>query len=98
MEIKKISEVEWKIPKESSMEVDVRIFASESLLDKIKQDKALSQASNMASLPKVLNPIVVCPDAHVGYGFCIGGVAAFDAKTGIISPGKSDPDQIFNLP
>jgi len=42
----------------------------------------------MASLPGVLGNVVVCPDAHQGYGACIGGVSAFDLKTGVISPGE----------
>lgn len=86
MEIKKISEVEWEI-KDSSMPVPGRIFASEKLIEKIKQDKTLEQVKNAALLPGVIKNSIALPDAHQGYGLPIGGVIAFDAETGIISPG-----------
>jgi len=88
IELKKISENEWEIAKQGNMKVPARIFASEKILENIKQDKTLNQAINMASLPGVLNPIVVCPDAHQGYGACIGGVSAMDLDKGVISPGE----------
>ncbi len=88
MEIKKISENIYEIPKTGKMNVPVKIFASEKLLSKIKEDKTVNQAMNMASLPGVLNPIIVCPDAHEGYGACIGGVCAMDLDKGVISPGE----------
>lgn len=88
MEIKKVSDVIWEIEKTGKMNVPVTIFASENLLEKIKQDDTINQAINMASLPGVLKNIVVCPDAHQGYGACIGGVSAFDTKNGVISPGE----------
>jgi tRNA-splicing ligase RtcB len=69
------------------MNVPARIFASETILENIKKDKTLEQIKNMACLPGVLNPIVVLSDAHQGYGFPIGGVAAFDLDGGVISPG-----------
>ncbi len=87
MKLKKISEVEYVIPKTGKMNVDVKIFASEKLLKDIQKDNTLIQASNMAKLPGVVKNIVVCPDAHSGYGICIGGVAGFDVNKGIISPG-----------
>lgn len=87
VEVKKISDVEWEILKEGKMNVPGKIFASEKLLELMKQDITLQQASNMACLPGVLKNIVVCPDAHQGYGACIGGVAAMEFETGIISPG-----------
>jgi len=54
MEIKKISNYEWKIEKEGKMNVPVIIYASEKLLEKIKQDKTLEQARNVAMLPGLL--------------------------------------------
>ena len=86
--MKKISDYEWEIPKEGRMNVPVRIFASKKLMDKIKEDRTIEQARNMATLPGVLKNIVVLPDAHEGYGACIGGVAAHDAENGVISPGE----------
>ena len=70
------------------MNVPVRIFASDSIIEKIKQDKTLEQAKNMASMQGVISPIIVLPDSHQGYGACIGGVAAYDLKKGVISPGE----------
>jgi len=88
IEIKKINEVEWEIPKKNAMNVDVKIFASEKLLEAMKTDATLNQAMNMASLPGVLNPVIVLSDAHQGYGACIGGVSAMDLDKGVISPGQ----------
>ena len=86
-EVKKISDYEWEIPKSGKMNVPVRIFASEKLLEKMKEDETFQQAVNTASLPGILKNMIVCPDGHMGYGLPIGGVAAFDAKDGIITPG-----------
>jgi len=88
VEIKKINDVMYKIEKTGNMNVPVIIFATEKMMEKIKQDRTLEQASNMATLPGVLKNIVVLPDAHEGYGACIGGVAAHDFKNGVISPGE----------
>jgi tRNA-splicing ligase RtcB (3'-phosphate/5'-hydroxy nucleic acid ligase) len=88
VELKKIDNLTWKIEKTEKMNVPVAVFASEKLLEKIKQDDTIKQAMNMASLPGVLKNVVVCPDAHQGYGACIGGVCAFDVEKGVISPGE----------
>jgi len=85
--INKINNVTWKIEREKNMKVPIIIFASSKLLIDIKKDDTINQAINMASLPGVLKNIIVCSDAHQGYGACIGGVAAFDIDKGIISPG-----------
>lgn len=87
MQLKKVSENIYEIPKEGKMNVPGRIFASEKLLSKIKEDKTLEQVKNMAMLPKVEKYSIALPDAHQGYGSCIGGVLASDAKEGIVSPG-----------
>ncbi len=87
MEIKKISEYEWEIPKTDGMNVPGKIYASEKLIALIKQDKSLEQVSNVAKLPGIINASIAMPDAHQGYGFSIGGVAAFDMEKGIITPG-----------
>ncbi|MEK6843856.1 MAG: RtcB family protein, partial [Nanoarchaeota archaeon] len=88
VKIEKIKENIWEIKKSGKMNVPVRIFSSEKILEKIKQDKTLEQAQNMAIMQGVKNYIVVLPDAHQGYGACIGGVAAYDIKEGVISPGE----------
>jgi len=87
MEIKKINEFTWEIPKTGRMRVPATIYASEKLMQKIKEDKTLAQAMNVACLPGIIRHSITMPDAHEGYGFPIGGVAAFDLDDGIISPG-----------
>ncbi|MFP3417204.1 MAG: RtcB family protein [Nitrososphaeria archaeon] len=87
MEIKKVGDVTWEIPKEGPMRVPVRIYATDELIQRIKQDRTLTQAMNVATLPGILKYSYVMPDGHEGYGFPIGGVAAFDVENGVISPG-----------
>ncbi|MCD6483189.1 MAG: RtcB family protein [Candidatus Aenigmarchaeota archaeon] len=89
MKIVKISEYEWGIPKGElpCMNVPARIFASEKLLEKMQKDRTLLQAAGVACLPGIYKYSIVLPDGHEGYGFPIGGVAAIDAKEGVISPG-----------
>lgn len=87
VEVKKTGEVEWEIPKTGKMLVPGKIFASENLISNIKEDKTLEQVRNVAMLPGILKESIALPDAHQGYGFPIGGVAAFDLDKGIISPG-----------
>jgi len=69
------------------MNVPVRIFASEKLLEKMKQDRTLEQGKNITFLPGIYKNAIVLPDGHEGYGFPIGGVAALDFEKGGISPG-----------
>ena len=86
--LEKVSDVIWRIPRyRSDMRVPVLVFASEELLKKIQQDRTLVQAANVATLPGILKHAVVLPDAHEGYGFPIGGVAATGYDEGVISPG-----------
>ncbi len=87
MELKKINDFTWEIPKHADMKVSAIIYASESLLAGVKRDKTLQQAMNVACLRGIQRKAYVMPDAHQGYGFPIGGVAAFDGEEGIISPG-----------
>ena len=86
MEIEKIEENIYEIDR-PEMNVPARIYASEKLLETIKEDSTLDQACNLAQLPGVEKHVCVMPDGHQGYGFPIGGVAAFDAENGLISPG-----------
>lgn len=87
--LKRLSEFEWEIEQGSikGMRVPGRVFASEQLLRKMQQDRTLIQAAGVACLPGIYKYSIVLPDGHEGYGFCIGGVAAIDAKEGCISPG-----------
>jgi len=69
------------------MNVPVRIYANEYILDRIKQDRTIDQICNVACLPGIKKHAIALADAHQGYGFCIGGVAGTDAETGMVSPG-----------
>lgn len=87
MELKKITPYIWEIPKTGTMNVPGRLFSSEKLLELVKHDKSLQQVCNVASLPGIQKYAYAMPDMHQGYGFTIGGVAAFDLEHGIITPG-----------
>ncbi len=87
MELRRISDYEWELPKSGSMRVPARIFASDKLLSIIKNDRTLEQLRNMATLPGIQRYALAMPDAHQGYGFCIGGVVALSKEEGGISPG-----------
>ena len=87
MEYKKVSDYEYVIPKQGNMKVDAIIYASDKLFESIKKDNTLKQIRNVATLPGIQKKAIAMSDAHQGYGFPIGGVAAFDLETGIITPG-----------
>jgi len=87
-EIKKVSDVVWEIPKtyKKGMRVPARIYATKKLLSEM--DKGVfDQVTNVACLPGIQKYAYCMPDGHWGYGFPIGGVAAFDPEEGVISPG-----------
>ncbi|OYT36085.1 RNA-splicing ligase RtcB [Candidatus Pacearchaeota archaeon ex4484_71] len=77
----------YEIPPKKDMKVPGRIYASKKIFDKIKKDKTIEQIENVAKLDGIIGASFAMPDAHQGYGFCIGGVAAFDLEKGIVSPG-----------
>ena len=88
MKINKISDWVWEIPKteKEGMKVPARIYASDVLFENM--DKGVfEQITNVACLPGIQKYALCMPDGHWGYGFPIGGVAAFDTEYGIISPG-----------
>lgn len=87
--IRKISDWLWEIPQSyrEDMRVPARFYASESMLAQILADRSLEQLVNVATLPGIRLHALAMPDIHEGYGFPIGGVAAFDPDEGIISPG-----------
>jgi len=89
IKLKKIDELRWEIPIGTipNMRVPVRVFASERMLEKMKQDRTLLQGAGVATLPGIYKHAIVLPDGHEGYGFPIGGVAALDFNEGGISPG-----------
>jgi len=86
-ELKKISENIWQIEPFGKMKVPGVIFADSTLI-KDMDEKTISQVCNVAALPGIVKASFAMPDAHMGYGFCIGGVAAFDPEAGgVISGG-----------
>ena len=94
IEIKKISENVWEIPKTGKMNVPGRVFANDNLIEQIREeDVTLNQIINVAKMPGAVGNSLAMADCHMGYGMCIGGVAAFDIKKGgISSPQKCDDD------
>jgi tRNA-splicing ligase RtcB len=87
IKLKKIDNYRWEVPKAGAMRVPGLIFSSESLLEALHGDESVNQVANVAQLPGIVKYALAMPDMHWGYGFPIGGVAAFDMKDGIISPG-----------
>ncbi len=86
IELKKINDFMWEIPKRGQMKVPTIVYASEKLLSIMQKDLTLKQGENFACLPGIYKAMIM-PDGHQGYGFPIGGVAALDYETGGISPG-----------
>ena len=87
IKLKKIDENRWLIPKEGKMRVPGLIFSSNKLIKDVQQDQSLVQVVNVATLPGIVKHSLAMPDIHWGYGFPIGGVAAFNMDEGIVSPG-----------
>lgn len=87
MNIKQVGEAVWEMEKEGKMRVPALIFGTQKVMEKMKGDRTLMQLQNVASLEGIISHAMVMPDGHEGYGFPIGGVAAFDSEEGIISPG-----------
>ncbi|SEW29577.1 RtcB family protein [Halobacterium jilantaiense] len=85
----RLTEVEpnvWELDRDDDS-IPARVLASEALLEHIGDDMTLDQLRNVAAMPGVVAPALCTPDGHQGYGFPVGGVAAFDAEDGCISPG-----------
>jgi tRNA-splicing ligase RtcB len=87
IKIQKIDEWRWRIPREGKMRTEGLVYADEKMMKDIRTDQSLSQVVNVATLPGIVGNSMAMPDIHWGYGFPIGGVAAFDVSAGIISPG-----------
>src|SRR3989304_8574008 len=87
MKLTKLNDYSYRIEKEEGMKVPSIIYASDRLMESIKGDKTLEQAKNVTYLPGIQSHGLVMPDGHQGYGFPIGGVAAFDLEEGGVSPG-----------
>jgi tRNA-splicing ligase RtcB len=87
--LKKIDNYRFLVPAtyKKGMQVEGMIYASEKLIRQIEKDQTLDQVANVATLPGWAGRSLAMPDAHQGYGFCIGGVAAADLKQGVVSAG-----------
>jgi len=87
IKLEKIDDYRWLIPKTGSMRVPGLIFSNAELIKAVREDQSLTQVANVATLPGIVGHSLAMPDIHWGYGFPIGGVAAFDFDEGIVSPG-----------
>ena len=87
IKVQKIDDWRWRIPREGSMRTEGLVYADEKMMGDIRKDQSLLQVANVATLPGIVKKSMAMPDIHWGYGFPIGGVAAFDVRTGIVSPG-----------
>ncbi len=87
MRVERTGEFTWEIPAEGAMRVPGRVYAHPSLFEQAGHEEALQQVANVAMLPGIVTASIAMPDIHWGYGFPIGGVAAFDEADGVVSPG-----------
>src|SRR5512135_3692450 len=88
MDLTRIQDYLWEIPRSGAMRVPGRIYVTESMLDRVRDEGGLEQVRNVAHLPGIVGYSLAMPDIHWGYGFPIVGVAATDpAQGGVISPG-----------
>ncbi len=87
--LQQLTPYRWQLPVGSidGMRVPGEIFATEDMLSNIVSDNALKQVANVATLPGIVRASLAMPDIHWGYGFPIGGVAAFNLDDGVVSPG-----------
>ena len=87
MELNQVDTYQWELPRSGNMRVPGVVFADEAMLTRGQQNEPLQQVANVATLPGIVKASLAMPDMHWGYGFPIGGVAAFDWDNGVISPG-----------
>lgn len=87
--LQRVDPFRWRIPvsQNSEMRVPGLVYADDELIQQIIDDNALHQVANVATLPGIVGHSLGMPDIHWGYGFPVGGVAATDAETGVVSPG-----------
>jgi tRNA-splicing ligase RtcB len=86
--LRRIDDTRLEVPVDykQGMRVPGIIYA-DNTLEKELEIRSIEQVANVAALPGIQKASLAMPDIHTGYGFTIGGVAAFDLKDGIISPG-----------
>lgn len=87
VKVQKLDDWRWIIPQEGRMLTEGLVYADEEMMKDIRKDQSLLQVANVAQLPGIVGRSMAMPDIHWGYGFAIGGVAAFRVDTGIVSPG-----------
>ena len=89
MALKQLDHVRWLLDKDfkAGMRVTGLIYGDSYIIQNLEKEGALEQIANVACLPGILKHSYAMPDVHWGYGFPIGGVAAFSMDDGIISPG-----------
>ncbi|HEX4715246.1 MAG TPA: RtcB family protein, partial [Ktedonobacteraceae bacterium] len=87
--LQRLDPFRWQIPAsyQEGMHVPGVVYADDELIQQILDDNALHQVANVATLPGIVGSSLGMPDIHWGYGFPVGGVAATDAETGVVSPG-----------
>jgi tRNA-splicing ligase RtcB len=87
--LKQLDDYRWLVPRSQKpgMRTDALIYADRALMDQIVLDLSIEQAMNVAFLPGIVGRSLAMPDIHQGYGFPIGGVAATDVASGVVSPG-----------
>ena len=83
----KLDNNRYMIEKHGAMRVDGMVFIDDELLNVLGTGESIKQVENVACLPGIVGTSMAMPDIHWGYGFPIGGVAAFDTEKGVISPG-----------
>ncbi|MCD6569969.1 MAG: RtcB family protein [Deltaproteobacteria bacterium] len=87
LKIERIDPYRLKIFKTPPMRTWGIVYANKVIEAGLEKDEALKQVANVACLPGIIGPSIAMPDIHWGYGFPIGGVAAFSLQDGVISPG-----------
>ena len=85
IKLEKIDDWRWRIPKSGRMRVPGLVFSNHKLIKDVQHDQSLVQVANVATLPGIVRHSLGMPDIHMGYGFSIGGVAAFRMEDGIVS-------------
>ena len=85
--LEKIGDALFEMKKEGEMKSRALVFGIPEIVEQMKKDRTLGQLRNVASMEGIVKHAMVMPDGHEGYGFPIGGVAAFDAEEGVVSPG-----------
>ena len=85
--LEQVDSFRWRVPRAGGMRTDGLIFADAELMHDLEGDQCIQQVINVAHLPGIVGPSIAMPDIHWGYGFPIGGVAAFDEHEGVVSPG-----------